>query len=528
METHIDSFWIFALPTKYHDLSLPNLLLLLLLFATTWLLRALSRWAHPGGPAWGRHPHHSRNDSCSPIPGPRGLPVLGSMQLMHGLAHRRLATAASRHRARRLMAFSLGETRAVVASDPGVAREILNSSAFADRPMKESAYGLLFDRAIGFAPYGRYWRVLRRVAARHLFSPRELGAGAERRRAIAEQMVSAIVSHGRVSFQVREIASQASLNNMMGSVFGREYELLHENEETRELRGLVEEGYDLLGKLNWSDHLPWLAGLDLQRVRFRCSELVPRVNRFVGRIIQEHKCRTGPRSSDFVDVLLALQGHDKLSDPDMIAVLWEMIFRGTDTVAVLIEWILARMVLHPHIQSRVHEELDRVVGRSQPLMELDLQSTPYLSAVVKETLRLHPPGPLLSWARLAIVDTTLGGYQVPAGTTAMVNMWAITRDPEVWADPLEFTPERFMGRDDAGAEFSVFGSDARLAPFGSGRRVCPGKDLGLTTVTYLVGRLLQEFEWAQVDHSPVNLSEVLRLSCEMVNPLTVKVSPRRS
>ncbi|XP_030454280.2 cytochrome P450 78A9-like [Syzygium oleosum] len=535
METHIDSFWIFALHSQYHDLSLPNLLLLLLLFATTWLLRALSRWAYPGGPAWGRHRHHCPDNSSDggnpnsvPIPGPRGLPVLGSMHLMHGLAHRRLAAAAARHRAGRLMAFSLGETRAVVASDPDVAREILNGSAFADRPMKESAYGLMFDRAMGFAPYGQYWQVLRRVAARHLFSPKEVGAGEARRRAIAEQMVSAVVDHGGASFHVRDITSRASLNNMMGSVFGREYELLHENEETRELRALVEEGYDLLGKLNWSDHLPWLAGLDPQRVRFRCSELVPRVNRFVGRIIQEHKGRTGPRSADFADVLLSLEGHDKLSDHDAIAVLWEMIFRGTDTVAVLIEWILARMVLHPHIQSRVHEELDRIVGRSQPLMESDLQSTPYLSAVVKETLRLHPPGPLLSWARLAVVDTTVGGYHVPAGTTAIVNMWAITRDPKVWEDPLEFAPERFVGGDNAEAGFSVFGSDMRLAPFGSGRRVCPGKALGLTTVTYWVGRLLQEFEWAQVDHSPVNLSEVLRLSCEMVNPLTVKASPRRS
>ncbi|KAK3434147.1 hypothetical protein EUGRSUZ_D01680 [Eucalyptus grandis] len=527
METHTDFFWIFALPAKYHDLSLPSLLLLLLPFVATWLLRALSRWSHPGGPAWGRHHHHHRHHPV-PIPGPRGLPVLGSMHLMHGLAHRRLAAAAARHQAGRLMAFSLGETRAVVASDPDVARDILNSPAFADRPMKASAYGLMFDRAMGFAPYGRYWRVLRRLAAGHLFSPREVGAGVTRRQVIAEQMVSAVGSRNRVSFQVREIVGTASLNNMMGSVFGREYELLHENEETRELRALVEEGYDLLGMLNWSDHLPWLAGLDLQRVRFRCSELVPRVNRFVGRIIQEHKGRTGRGSFDFVDVLLSLQGEDKLSDHDMIAVLWEMIFRGTDTVAVLIEWILARMVLHPHIQSRVHEELDRVVGRSRPLMESDLPSTPYLSAVVKETLRMHPPGPLLSWARLAIEDTTVGGYYVPAGTTAMINMWAITRDPKVWEDPLEFTPERFVGRDDAAAEFSVFGSDGRLAPFGSGRRVCPGKALGLTTVTYWLGRLLQEFEWAQVNHSPVNLSEVLRLSCEMVNPLTVKVSPRRS
>lgn len=200
-----------------------------------------------------------------------------------------------------------------------------------------------------------------------------------------------------------------------------------------------------------------------------------------------------------------------------------MIFRGTDTVAVLIEWILARMVMHPDVQSRVQDELDEVVGRSRAVDESDMGSLTYLTAVVKEVLRLHPPGPLLSWARLAITDTTIDGYHVPAGTTAMVNMWAISRDPQVWTDPLEFVPERFLGER---VEFSVMGSDLRLAPFGSGRRVCPGKNLGLTTVSYWVAYLLHEFEWTVGDDKGVDLSEVLRLSCEMANPLTVKVQLR--
>nr|AFK41074.1 unknown [Lotus japonicus] len=118
----------------------------------------------------------------------------------------------------------------------------------------------------------------------------------------------------------------------------------------------------------------------------------------------------------------------------------------------------------------------------------------------------------------------IDGYHVPEGTTAMVNMWAIARDPEVWRDPLEFMPERFMGEEN---EFSIFGSDLRLAPFGAGRRSCPGKNLGLTTVTFWVAKLLHEFEWLPLDDGGVDLTELLRLSCEMANPLTVQVRPRR-
>lgn len=202
-----------------------------------------------------------------------------------------------------------------------------------------------------------------------------------------------------------------------------------------------------------------------------------------------------------------------------------MIFRGTDTVAVLIEWILARLVLHPDVQFKVHAELDKVVGRSRAVNESDLTELLYLTAVVKEVLRLHPPGPLLSWSRLSIRDSVVDGRHVPAGTTAMVNMWAIMRDPEIWEDPLMFNPDRFMGRP-ASEDFSVFGSDLRIAPFGSGRRSCPGKALGMTTVSFWVATLLHEFEFDQPSGQSVDLSELLRLSCEMANPLVVKARPR--
>ncbi|KAK9926410.1 hypothetical protein M0R45_023642 [Rubus argutus] len=530
MDTQIDSFWILAVFSKCKSLSSLNTLVTLLFMCMAWLIMSFFFWAFPGGPAWGRF-YWKRNDhriTQNPIPGPRGFPVLGSMSLMANLAHRNLTKAADRLGARRLMAFSLGDTRVIVTCNPDVAKEILNSSVFADRPIKESAYSLMFNRAIGFAPYGVYWRTLRRIAATHLFCPKQISASESQRFQLAAEMLSIVAARGRNAreFCVRDVLRRASLNNMMCSVFGRRYQLGELNAEIEELSRLVEEGYDLLGKLNWSDHLPWLAGLDLQNIRFRCSKLVPRVNQFVSRIIREHRTQTAQKNHfDFVDVLLSLHGTDKLSDHDMIAVLWEMIFRGTDTVAVLIEWILARMVIHADIQSKVHEELDRVVGRSRPLMESDIHSMVYLQAVIKEVLRVHPPGPLLSWARLAVADTTVDGFHVPAGTTAMVNMWAITRCPQVWSDPLEFKPERFVTSKDADVEFSVLGSDLRLAPFGSGRRSCPGKALGLATVSFWVGSLLHEFEWVRAD--PLDLSEVLKLSCEMANPLTVHVHPRR-
>ncbi|KAK7349399.1 hypothetical protein VNO77_06733 [Canavalia gladiata] len=531
MTSHIDNLWVLALASKCTQ---ENIAWSLLIMLSLWLTMTFFYWSHPGGPAWGKYYSTWRknsntnhlNNSTKIIPGPKGYPFIGSMSLMISLAHHRIAAAARACKATRLMAFSLGDTRVIVTCHPEVAKEILNSSVFADRPIKESAYSLMFNRAIGFAPYGVYWRSLRRIATTHLFCPKQIKASELQRAEIVTQIVDSFRNiHG--GFQVRQLLKKASLNNMMWSVFGQRYRLNEANKVMEELSGLVEQGYDLLGTLNWGDHIPFLRDFDLQKIRFTCSNLVPKVNRFVGTIIADHRADITQTNRDFVHVLLSLQEPDKLSDSDMIAVLWEMIFRGTDTVAVLIEWILARMVIHPEVQRKVQEELDEVVGDSRAMTEDDLAAMLYLPAVVKEVLRLHPPGPLLSWARLAITDTTIDGYHVPAGTTAMVNMWAIGRDPEVWRDPLEFKPERFVGG--AEADFSVFGSDLRLAPFGSGRRTCPGKNLGLTTATFWVARLLHEFEWLPYDDTNgVDLTEVLRLSCEMANPLTVKVRPRRT
>ncbi|PKI41840.1 hypothetical protein CRG98_037764 [Punica granatum] len=420
------------------------------------------------------------------------------------------------------MAFSLGFTPVVVASDPVTAREVLTSPHFADRPLKQSARALMFGRAIGFAPSGTYWRLLRRIAASHLFSPRRISAHEPGRRLDCAKMIRDISSEqatlGHVS--LRRHLQLAALNNIMGSVFGKRYDPARDGAELDELTGMVREGFELLGAFNWSDYLPWLSYIyDPHRITERCSKLVPRVRNFVSSIIEEHRARGSEKKlsdgSDFVDVLLSLDGDEKLHEDDMIAVLWEMIFRGTDTTALLTEWVMAELVLHPEVQRRLQSELGCADLGNRALTDSDVARLPYLQAVVKEALRVHPPGPLLSWARLSTSDVHLSnGMVVPANTTAMVNMWAITHDPAVWPDPLEFRPDRFID-----ADVDVRGRDLRVAPFGAGRRVCPGKNLGLVTVTRWVAELVRHFEWVTEPNHGVNLSEVLKLSCEMKHPL---------
>ncbi|XP_009790925.1 cytochrome P450 78A7-like [Nicotiana sylvestris] len=518
------TWWMFALPAiletqNFFNLLIPTFVMFVIISVFTWAFTA-------GGSVW------KNGLSCMgrvPIPGPKGFPIFGSLfSLSHGLAHRTLAFTASTYGATQVMAFTLGSTRAIVSSDPNIAREILTSPHFANRPVKESAKQLMFSRAIGFAPNGTYWRLLRKIASSHLFAPKRILAHERSRQLECNSMLVSIAKEQNVHGSVtpRKHLQAASLNNIMGIVFGKRYEMTEENNEAKELQEIVAEGFELLGAFNWCDHLPWLKYFyDPFHIKERCLALVPRVENFVKKMIQEHindgKSKKISEAYDFVDVLLALSGEEKLHEDDMVAVLWEMIFRGTDTTALLTEWVIAELVLNQEIQEKLHNELETIVG-NENVTDAHIAKLPYLQAVIKETLRLHPPGPLLSWSRLSTSDVHLSnGMIIPANTTAMINMWSITHDPNVWENSSVFKPERFLGMN-----FDVRGNDLRLAPFGAGRRVCPGKNLGLVTVSLWVAKLVKNFMWVENETQLVDLSEVLKLSCEMKQPLSVMAVPR--
>ncbi|XVE85317.1 hypothetical protein DITRI_Ditri17bG0082000 [Diplodiscus trichospermus] len=478
----------------------------------------LNYWLVPGGFAWRNHHVYSPQ-----LRGPVGWPLFGTLPLMGSLAHRKLANMAASLGAIRLMSFSLGTTRVIISSHPDTAREILSGSSFSDRPIKESARLLMFERAIGFAPSGKYWRHLRRIAANHMFSPRRISCLEPLRKQVANEMLEEVRKgmEEKGVVELRGILQTGSLSNILESAFGS-----HGSLEREGLGLLVKEGYELITMFNWEDHFP-LRFLDFHGVKRRCQKLSGKVKSILGQMVKKRK-KVGDHevinggTLDFLGALLALPKEDQLSDSDMVAVLWEMIFRGTDTVAILLEWIMARMIMHQDIQAKVQQEIDACVSsRCGNVQDSDLPNLPYLQAVVKEVLRMHPPGPLLSWARLATHDVHVGKSFVPSGTTAMVNMWAITHDPSIWKDPWIFRPERFVEQEDV----SIMGSDLRLAPFGSGRRVCPGKALGLATVQLWLARLLHFFKWLPVAEH-VDLSETLRLSLEMKKPLACQVVPR--
>ena len=180
-----------------------------------------------------------------------------------------------------------------------------------------------------------------------------------------------------------------------------------------------------------------------------------------------------------------------------------------DTSATTIEWALSELIKHPPMMKKVINELEKVVGMERMVEESDLESLEYLNMVVKETLRLHPVAPLLI-PHESMEDCTVDGFHIPQKSRVMVNAWAIGRDPNAWTDADNFLPERFMESD-----IDFRGQHFQFIPFGSGRRGCPGMQLGLTVVRLVLAQLVHCFDWELPDNmlpSDLDMTEEFRIT----------------
>lgn len=198
----------------------------------------------------------------------------------------------------------------------------------------------------------------------------------------------------------------------------------------------------------------------------------------------------------------------------------DLIAGGTESSAVTVEWAISELLKKPKLFTKATEELDRVVGRGRWVTEEDMQSLPYVEAITKETMRLHPVAPMLV-PRLSRDDTSIDGYDIPSGTQVLVNVWSIGRDPELWEAPEEFTPERFLD-----SRLDVKGQDYELLPFGSGRRMCPGYNLGLKVIQLSLANLLHGFVWSLPDDMELSMEEIFGLSTPRKFPLEIVVETK--
>ncbi|KAI5067471.1 hypothetical protein GOP47_0017999 [Adiantum capillus-veneris] len=440
-------------------------------------------------------------------PAPPGRwPVIGHFHLLGPLPHQTLAELAKRH-GPNLMSLHLGSVLAIVASTPQAAQLLLQSHdhCFASRHRSAATLHLGFNRSdILTSPPSAYWRRMRQLCSSDLFSPKRILSFQPMRAAGVRSLLSEILAHRDSPMQLRPALLTTMLDIIAKMAIGRSLSRV-----SCHATDLMSEGYERRLKAVAQQWGSLLQGVLDER-------------RWADEGDRRHSGSSSAMGTDVLDVLLSLP---ELTDDNIKGVIANMFMGGTDTTAITIEWALAELLANPPTLKALQNELDMVVGTTRLVEEEDLTNLPYLQAVVKETMRLHPVGPFLV-PHQSSQACEVGEYKIPADTRVLVNVWAIGRDPNVWDNPSRFDPNRFMEKGSY-SHVNVYGRHFELIPFGSGKRKCPALSLGLLSVHFFVASLVQAFDWKLPSTSPiVDFEEKYGLAVTLASPLCIIPSPR--
>ncbi|KAK4436619.1 cytochrome [Sesamum alatum] len=438
-------------------------------------------------------------------PSPPKLPIIGNLHQLGLNPHRILQSLAKKYGP--LMLLHLGSVPLLVVSSADAAREILKTHdpIFSNRPRSSVASGIYDCKDIAFSPYGEYWRQVKSICVYQLLSNKKVQSF----RNVREEEVSLMVEKIRTSCLERSVINLgetfASLTNdiICRVALGRKYS---DGEGGRKFKKVLETLGVLLGAFDVGEFIPWLVWIKyVNGMNGKVKEVAKDLDEFLEFVVKEHMDERrrngndgggegeGKNRKDFVDVLLEIQRNEEggfaLDAISIKALILDMFAAGTDTTFTLIEWTLSELIRNKNVTMKLKNELKNVAGSSSTITEEDLDKCPYLKAVVKETLRLHPPLPLLV-PRESTQDVKLFNYDIAAGTRVVVNVWAIGRDPKLWEDPGKFCPERFLN------SWVDLKGQFQLIPFGGGRRGCPGAAFALGIVELAVANLVLNFEFS--------------------------------
>lgn len=436
-----------------------------------------------------------KNKDCKLPPGPIGFPIFGSLHLLGKFPHQDLHQLANKYGP--IMYMRLGLVPTVVVSSPRAAELILKTHdlVFANRPPNEAAKHFSYEQKnLSFAPYGSYWRNLRKMCTLELLSNHKINSFMSTRKEELDLLIDYIkdASCERVAIDLSAKVSSLSADISCRMVFGKKY--LEKEFDEKGFKPVTHELMRFAASFNLGDYIPPIAPLDLQGHTKRMKAIGKVFDDFFEKIIDEHiQFKDENRTKDFVDVMLEFLGSEeteyRIGRDNIKAIILDMLVGSLDTSATAIEWTLSELIKHPRVMKKVQKELEEKIGMDRMVEESDLEGLEYLHMVIKEAFRLHPVAPLLI-PHESMEDCTVDGFLIPQKTRVIVNVWAIGRDQSAWTDANKFIPERF-----AGSNIDVRGRNFQLLPFGSGRRGCPGMHLGLTMVRQIVAQLVHCFDW---------------------------------
>ncbi|XVF77122.1 hypothetical protein PTKIN_Ptkin14bG0015300 [Pterospermum kingtungense] len=417
---------------------------------------------------------NTKNSIPNLPPGPWKLPVIGNLHFFSGsLPHQSLRDLAKKYGP--LMHLQLGEISNIVVSSPQTAAEVMRNHGiiFANRPPLLSANIITYSATdIVFSQYGEYWRQLRKICMLEMLSLKRVQSFSPIMEEEVSNLVRAIYSKSGSPVNLSKMLHDLTYEIVLRTAFGGKCK------EEEEFTLLIREILRLVSGFTVVDLFPSLKLLQfLSGLRPKLENLHQKVDKILENVINEHKASkeiqdsSFGESKDLLDVLLTLKETGDLEFPlttdNIKAVTLDIFVAASDSSFTTLEWAMSELLKNPRVMQKAQAEVRQVFNRKRHIDGEGLHELEYLKLVVKESLRLHPPAPLIP--RACSQSCKINGYDIPVKSRVMINAWAIGRNSEYWSEAERFYPERFMN-----SSIDYKGPNFEFIPFGSGRRMCPG------------------------------------------------------
>ncbi|KAM6216496.1 uncharacterized protein ACDL77_010072 [Rhynchocyon petersi] len=449
-------------------------------------------------------------------PGPVPLPGLGNL-LQVDIRNMPYSLSQLRRRFGDVFSLQLAWTPVVVINGLEAVREalVLRSEDTADRPPSP------VDEFVGFGPrsqgviqarYGHAWREQRRFSVSTM---RNFGLGKKSlEQWVTEEaacLCSAFAAQAGRPFNPNALLNKAVCNIITSLLHGRRFE--YDDPTFLKLLEMVE--------TTMTDNSGTLREvLNMVPVLLRIPGLAKKVFStqitfmdLLDGLIAEHQETRDPTqpprdlTDAFLDEVDKAKGNPESSfnKENLRTVMGDLFFAGMVTTSSTLAWALLLMLLHPDVQRRVQEEIEKVIGQGRPPEMADQAHMPYTTAVIHEVQRFGDLVPL-GVPHMTFRDTEVKGFLIPKGTMIITNLSSVLKDETVWKKPFRFDPEHFL---DAQGRFV---KQEAFMPFSAGRRVCLGEPLARMELFLFFTCLLQRFHFSvppgqprPSDHGTYNL-----------------------
>ncbi|KMZ64743.1 hypothetical protein ZOSMA_34G00190 [Zostera marina] len=226
----------------------------------------------------------------------------------------------------------------------------------------------------------------------------------------------------------------------------------------------------------------------------------------------EKRSLSSHQLNDGLDFFLSLSHNSKSTDIETIKNNFlDLLIAGIDKSSITVEWAMAELIRNPAVMAKARFEINNIVPHDKKIEDSHISQLPYLKAIVKETLRMHPPHPL-SQPHTTQNDVHLGGYLLPKHTQLLFNLRAIGRDTDSWTNPNLFQPERFLPREQLDCSFLDFQQP-----------ICSDhQPLQSRMVHLMLASLLHSFDWKLPDGitpTTMDMTEMVGSTMSLAKPL---------